>query len=288
MKLELLLGAMKNLETSRYGSPYKVIEDIRHAGENNVGVFICPEWSLTCPPGVFTEKMLNRKKPEKSIDLMFNAPDYVEYAPRDAKKILIDAIYNGLEEFNCIPDIPHSKKEHNKIVKDLLRESSKYDMVIYPGTDMFYDDKKVLYNHMPVIKKGKVISNIYKFRDGLGSRFNMAGNLKLYPSETMQKKGYSYPFDEYPIVDIYGLKTSAEICADAGILKELKINDLDLQVLSSCGNSMPVPAINRGGYIAIVDGFKKPQIKILDSYLQKVKPVKRSEEMDIFRLEFDD
>ena len=287
MKLELLLGAMKNIETSKYGSPYEVIDNIRYANEKGINVLIGPEWSLTCSPGIFTNSMLRREDAKRIVNTMFNAPDYIEYAPRDARDILAEARNSGVEKFDDTIYVPHSKREYDKIIKSLLRESRDSDMVIYPGTGMFYDSNKILYNHMPVIKAGRVIKNIYKFNDGLGSRFNLDNMLKLYPSQTSSSEDYSRSFGDSPIIEVYGLKTAVEICADAGILKKIGIRDIDLQILSSCGNSTSQQVTNKEGYLAIVDGDIEPRAKVVKKYIPKLKPVEKNERMDIFSLDFE-
>jgi hypothetical protein len=286
MRLEMLLGAMTNLETQEYGNPYEVIENIKYAKERGIDILIGPEWSLTCPPGVFSKSMIKGKKISKVIDILFNAPDYIEYAPRDAKKILIEKADMESDKFNDYPYIPHSKKEFEKILTAVAGASKNSGMLIYPGTAMSYDKDRILYNVMPVIKDGKVLKAVYKFNDGLGSKFNLEGSLMLYPSETSKDPDYSLSYGKDPIIDFNGIKTSVEICADAGILKEHGINNLDLQVLSSCGNSSTVSAVNNRGYIAVVDGLKEPEVKVIRKYVPRLKPVERNERMKIFSLEF--
>ncbi len=287
MNLELLVGAIK-MDTSDYGSPYEVIEDIRYAKKENLDVLIGPEWSLTCSPGIFPKSMLQKAKAKKVINSMFNAPNYLEYSPRDAKEILIEAVDSGIKKFDKIPYIPHSKREYDKILKDILKESKDSSMLILPGTGMFYDDKsRILYNNMPVIEDGRIIKNIYKFNDGLGSKFNLEKKLRLYPSETTKNPQYSMAFGDSPIINSHHLDIGVEICADSGLLKEMKVKDLNLQVLSSCGNSSTVPVINNNGYLVIDDGFIDPEIKVINNTNLKLKYAEKGKNMDIFNLRYD-
>lgn len=287
MTLELTLGVMNGIKTSDYGNPYRIIRNIESAKKNNVDIFVGPEWSLTYTPGVFNKNSLEGKKAKTVVETIFNAHDYIEYAPRDAKAILMEAIEESKENFIKIPQIPHSKREYKNILNKLLEISKDSDMVIYPGTGMFYDKNRVLYNHMPVINKGKIIKNLYKFNDGLGSRFNLENKLRLYPSQTSKSRDYSKSFGDSPIISVFGLKTAVEICADYGMLKELGINYLDLQIMSSCGNFSEVPAVNNNGYIVLVDGIEEKKSKVIKRYTQKIKPVKTSQSMDIYKLKFD-
>ncbi|MGC8533736.1 MAG: hypothetical protein ACP5MV_03890 [Candidatus Parvarchaeum sp.] len=319
MKIELLLGAMKNIETAKNGSPYEVIENIHRAKDKGIDVLIGPEWSLTCPPGVYTKTLIKKNKAKDAIDILFNAPDYVEYAPRDAKKILEAQIEDGLEIFDEVPRIPYSKREYQKLLNGLKMASRGSDMIIFPGTAMFYDENKVLYNVMPVVRDGELVKEIYKFRDGLGSNFNLNDELILYPTEVYSKSIYNpsknklkFTNDEKyqrfeniiytgctnaepisklsyggnPIIHFNGLLTSAEICADAGLLSEMNVNNLDLQILSSCGNSSTESVINNSGYIAVVDGFKDVEIRVSGKHTPKLRPVEKSDKMYSFNLEF--
>ena len=288
MKLELILGAMKNIETDNYGSPYTVIDNIHYAKDQNIDVLIGPEWSLTCSPGIYTESMIIGRKAKDAMEILFNDPDYIEYGPKDAKKILLEKIHDGKERFYAIPHIPHSKREYERVLSDVKKASIGSDMTIFPGTAMFYDKNRILYNVMPVISNGRVIKNIYKFGDGSGSAFNLDGALKLFPGEVSpDKNDYSLSYGKDPAVYHNGIKTAAEICIDTGILNNrYGINDLDLQILSSCGNSYAVPAVGDNGFIAVTDGFRSAEIKVTKKNGAKLKPVKKSAKMGIFRLDF--
>ncbi|MEM0142722.1 MAG: hypothetical protein QXL94_02015 [Candidatus Parvarchaeum sp.] len=287
MKIEMLLGAMDNLETSNSGSPYEVIENIHLAKDRGVNILVGPEWSLTCPSGLYPKRFVRNNKAKKAIEMLFNAPDYIEYAPRDARKILEEEVETGLERFKEVPRIPYSKREYENVIKGLKMASRGSDMLIFPGTAMFYDEDKVLYNVMPVISNGKLLKSIYKFNDGLGSEFNLENTLRLYPSEVYPKGDYSLSYGKDPIIKFNGIKTSVEICADAGILKKYGVTDLDLQVLSSCGNSSTEGVINRNGYIVVVDGLNETKIRVSDKYSSKIRPIEKSNKLQIFNLEFD-
>lgn len=319
MKIEILLGAMKNIETTDTGNPYEVIANIYRAKDRGIDVLVGPEWSLTSKSGVYVRKFIKNRKARNAIDMLFNAPDYSEYAPRDARKILEEEIDNGLEIFEEVPKIPYSKREYQKLLNGLKVASRGSDMLIFPGTAMFYDENRVLYNVMPVIRDGELIKEMYKFRDGLGSNFNLNDSLTLYPSEVYSRSIYNpnktklkfandekyYRFENVmytgctekqliskisyggnPIIYFDGLLISAEICADAGLLSRMNINNLDLQVLSSCGNSSTESVINNKGYIAAVDGFKDVQIKVSGKYTPKLKPIEKADDMHVFRLQF--
>ncbi|MCL5976049.1 MAG: hypothetical protein M1580_00430 [Candidatus Parvarchaeota archaeon] len=290
MKIEMILGAMSNIETTHNGNPYEVIANIYRAKDREIDILIGPEWSLTSASGVYVQKFIRNNKAKDAINMLFNAPDYCEYAPRDAKKILEEKI-NDESLFKEVPRIPYSKREYEKLLKGLKMASRGSDMLIFPGTAMFYDENKALYNVMPVIRNGEVIKSVYKFNDGLGSKFNLEGALKLYPSETNNDEycegKYSLSYGEDPIVNFEGINTSVEICADAGILKKYGIDNLDLQVLSSCGNSSTDSVINNSGYIAAVDGFKGVEINVSGKYAPKLRPIEKSNDLHLFNLQFD-
>lgn len=289
MKIEMLLGAMKNIETTDNGNPYEVITNIYNAKDRGIAVLVGPEWSLTSKSGVYARKLITRNKAKKALELLFNAPDYNEYAPRDARKILEEKIDNE-SVFEEVPDIPYSKREYEKLLKGLKMASKGSDMLIFPGTAMVYDEKRVLYNVMPILRGGELIKSVYKFNDGLSSRFNLDGALRLYPSETnykgYEKEDYSLSYGKNPIITFNGIKTSVEICADAGILKKYGVNNLDLQILSSCGNSSTENVINSKGYVVSVDGFRDVDIKVSGKGMFKQRPVEKSDDMYVFNLDF--
>ncbi|MCL4373152.1 hypothetical protein M1384_03770 [Candidatus Parvarchaeota archaeon] len=290
MKIEMLLGAMKNIETANNGNPYGVITNIYNAKDNGIDILVGPEWSLTSKSGIYSRKLITKNKAKDAIKLLFNVSDYNEYAPRDARKILEEKI-DDESVFEEVPDIPYSKREYERVLKDLKIASKGSDMLIFPGTAMFYDKNMTLYNVMPILRNGKVIKSIYKFNDGLSSRFNLRGALRLYPSETnyeeYKKEEYSLSYSKNPIINFNGIKTSVEICADAGILKRYGITNLDLQILSSCGNSSTDNAITRKGYVVAVDGFRDVNIRVSGKGLFKQRPIEKSEDMYLFNLEFE-
>ncbi|EEZ92536.1 MAG: hypothetical protein BJBARM4_0898 [Candidatus Parvarchaeum acidiphilum ARMAN-4] len=286
MKIELLLGGMTNLETSKYGNPSEVISNIKKAKNKNIDVLIGPEWSLTCSPRLYTKKMTKNKEAEVVINALFNAPDYMKYAPKDAKKILEEEVEEGFERFYEVPSIPYSEREYKRVLNDLTNVSKGSDMLIFPGTAMFYDEDRVLYNVMPILRDGKIVKNIYKFNDGLGSKFNLENALELYPYNKHDRDNYSLSYGKTPIINFRDIKVSAEICADAGILKKYGVKDLDLQILSSCGNNSTDRIISKQGYLAIVDGFKSPIVHVSGKYIPKLKPLEASKELQTFKLEF--
>ena len=290
MKLELLLQAIK-MSTEQYGSPYDILDNIRIAKEKNIDILVGPEWSLTSPPGIFSKSLLRGKKSEKVVEAMFNAPDYNDYVPRDAEEILLELIEEGVKKFEEVPYIPHSKIEHDKLISEIMRESKEADMLIFPGTDMFYDEKRILYNNMPIIYSGRLIKNLYKARDGLGSRFNLGGKLCLYSVENIEyfgnKPDYSQFFGNNPIIKSYGLNSAVEICADSGLLNSMGVTNLDMQILSSCGNSSTVSVTKDKGYLIAVDGFKEGTVRVNNKYERKMKPIERNKNYEIYKLDFD-
>ena len=205
MKIEMLLGAMNNIETNYNGNPYEVISNIYNAKDREIDILVGPEWSLTSISGVYPRKFIRNSKAKDAIKVLFNAPDYSEYAPRDARKILEEQIDNG-SVFENVPSIPYSKREYEKLLKGLKLASRGSDMLIFPGTAMFYDEKRALYNVMPILRNGEVIKSVYKFNDGLSSNFNLEGALKLYPSETKykeyEKRNYSLSYGKNPLLFI--------------------------------------------------------------------------------------
>jgi len=288
MKLEMLLGVMANIETHSYGDPYEVIENIYNAKERGIDILIGPEWSLTSFSGIYNRKLIKKRRIKDAINLLFNAPDYYKYATRDARDILEERIDKNAV-FEDVPRIPYSKREYEKLLIGLKMASRGSDMLIFPGTAMFYDNDRILYNVMPIIRNGEVIKSVYKFNDGLSSEFNLEGALKLYPSETHNKdeRKYFLSYGKDPIIKFRGINTSVEICADAGILKKSGVENLDLQVLSSCGNSHTENVIKNKGYLAVVDGFKEVEIKVSEGYNSKIRPIEKSKDIWVFNLQFD-
>ena len=209
MKIEMLLGAINNIETNDSGNPYEVIGNIYNANEWGIDVLVGPEWSLTSKSGIYLKKHITQNKAKNVLGDLFNAPDYNEYAPRDARKILEEKIDNE-SVFKKVPSIPYSKREYEKLLNGLKAASKGSDMLIFPGTAMFYDSNRILYNVMPILRNGKVIKSIYKFNDGLGSDFNLEGELRLYPSETnyegYRKGQYSLSYGEDPIITFKDIK----------------------------------------------------------------------------------
>jgi hypothetical protein len=283
--MKMRLGGITNIDTSEYGNPYSVIDSIQKAKYNDLDILIGPEWSLTCRPGLYNRNV-KTKKSETWVELLFNAPDYIKYAPKDARNILEEGLENDFKKFTKIPAIPYSKREYENMLKDIKYASKGSDMLIFPGTAMFYDENRVLYNVMPVISNGKIVKNIYKFHDGLSSRFNLENALKLYPYNKCNKEDYSFSYGKNPIINFNGIKTSVEICADAGMLKRQGVNGLDLQVLSSCGNSATDRVINKQGYLAVVDGLRNATVYVSSMHIPKLKPVEKFGELHIFDLEF--
>ncbi len=291
MGIDVYAGLMKNVESDYYGNPYEILENIKKGKEKNLDILVGPEWGLNSVPGVYSKSILKKQRANIALDAMFNAPDYCEYAPRDAKKILEKQVEEtGLKYFDKLPMIPYSEREYNKLVDSLKSHSKNSDMIIFPGTAMFYDQDKRLYNAMPVLKNGEVIKTLYKFRDGLGSKFNLNNTLFLYPIETQGLSGLAgleLAYGRDPRIYMDNLKIGVEICADTDVLKkDYNINDLDIHILSSCGNTSTSSAIHKNGYLLVVDGYLNPEVKVADVSSRKISPSSNESDLATFELKF--
>ncbi|MEM3191021.1 MAG: hypothetical protein QW292_02820 [Candidatus Parvarchaeota archaeon] len=323
MTLSLEVGLMRNIETHNYGDPYKVIENISLSKERNLDVLIGPEWSMTHEPNVLLYDDFKDMGPDEVLDKLFDFHEDLIYAPKDAKKLLEELLDSGRLKFNSklypldvfahkkfrnLPQdylkshkfivngvemlkvintvkIPYSKREYLKLIKSIKKETEGSDLLVVPGTAMYYDRDLKLYNAAPVIYNGRTLRTFYKLRDGGGSSFNLNGTLKLSPdpySGTM--------FEAYgnnPVVYFKGKKIGIEICADSGILKAYYgIDFLDLQILVSCGVDGYLKATSKDGYLAIVDGLGKTTARV-KSREGVLKPTRRYPEMDVFTLKYD-
>ncbi|MGC8698601.1 MAG: hypothetical protein ACP5RE_00220 [Candidatus Acidifodinimicrobium sp.] len=322
MALSLEIALMKNIETHNFGDPYKVIDNIDYAKAQGIDIIAGPEWSLTHELNVLPYDKFKLKDTGETLDALFEVSKDFKYAPKDAKVILERQLYEGnldfkttlyplrkfKEKFNVshqeltkykilnlnggefikvikVPKVPYSEREYTRLVSTIKKHSVGSDILIIPGTAMYYTGSLKLYNAAPVIQNGKVINSFYKVRDGGGSKFNLNGALELV--SFVGSKSFSKGYGEDPTLYFNGLKLGVEICADTGMLKyAYGINDLDLQLLISCGMKFSVSATKHQGYKSIVDGYKRVYTSVMRDNSKKLEPEHEGSYIDIFRLEY--
>lgn len=322
MVLSLEVGLMNNVETHNSGDPYKVIDNIEHAKADNLDVIVGPEWSLTHSPNILPYEEFKSKSEGEMLDALFDTDSSLTYAPRDAKKILEKQLSDGTLKFGYgglyplrkfiertgnlpqaytktkrihfngeaalkvvnVPRVPYSKREYVRLLDTIRRQSIDSDLLVIPGTAMYYDHNLNLHNVAPILHDGKVLKSFHKLSDGGSSSFSLNGALKLYPDPYEGSSLEAYGIN--PNIYFRGLKVGVEICADSGILKnDYRINDLDLQVLVSCGIIESLPATKPSGYISVVDGCKDVSLSV-SRRGRELKPERRDMYMDIFRLKY--
>ena len=319
MVLSLEVGLMNNVETHSSGDPYKVIDNVERAKAYNLDVIVGPEWSLTHELTVLLYDEFKSKSEGEILDSLFDADRSLTYFPRDAKKILEKQLDDGKLKFGYklyplrrfmektanlqqdytktkifhfdgeevlkvvqVPKVPYSRREYTKLLDTLRERSLDSDLLIIPGTAMYYDHNLNLHNVAPILHDGKVLKSFHKLSDGGSSSFSLNGALKLYPDPYEGSSLEAYGIN--PNIYFRGLKVGVEICADSGILKnDYRINDLDLQVLVSCGIVESLPATKPSGYISVADGCKDVSLSV-SRRGRELKPGRRDMYMDIFRL----
>lgn len=322
MVFDLEVGLMRNIETHNYGDPYKVIKNISLSEERGLDVLVGPEWSLTHEPNILLYENFKDKDPREIIEGLFDFHKDLIYAPEDAKRILerlLDEgrlkfksklypsnrfrhkfrnmpqnhsksrrfMVNGVKKLKVMepPSIPYSKREYLKLIGSIKEQTRNSDMLVIPGTAMYYDKDLRLYNAAPVVHSGRISRTFYKFKDGGGSSFNLNGMLKISPDQ-YDNIGFE-PYGRDPLVHFKGKRIGVEICADSGVLKtDYGVDDLDLQVLVSCGISGYLDATRKGGYIAIMDGCKE-MTRSVKSGGNTLRPTRRYPEMDVFTLRYE-
>ena len=321
MVLSLEVGLMNNVETHSSGDPYKVIDNVERAKAYNLDVIVGPEWSLTHELTVLLYDEFKSKSEGEILDSLFDADRSLTYSPHDAKKILEKQLDDGKLKFGYklyplrrfmektanlqqdytktkifhfdgeevlkvvqAPRVPYSRREYTKLLDTLRERSLDSDLLIIPGTAMYYDHNLNLHNVAPILHNGKVLKSFHKLSDGGSSSFSLNGALKLYPDPYEGSSLEAYGTN--PNIYFRGLKVGVEICADSGILKnDYRINDLDLQVLVSCGIVESLPATKLSGYISVVDGCKDVSLSV-SRRGRELKPGRRDMYMDIFRLKY--
>lgn len=247
---KMKIGLTDEFYSYDYGSPEHMLEVIDTYKKKNLDMMVGPEWGLNAKPeGLYSAQKF--KNLDDFIDNAFTAETKIsDYAPKDAKSLLLKNRDNI--KFRKYNNIPYSEAEAYKVIGALKEHSKNCDTLILPGTMVSYDKKGRLYNYMPVIQNGKHIKNIYKISDGGTRFFNLFGVLKLALDDEDCDKEYFVPKNNVLYAD--GRKIGVEICSDSGLLRGADIKDLDIQVLSSCGNSMIEPAVASGKYVVCADG----------------------------------
>lgn len=141
----------------------------------------------------------------------------------------------------------YRREEKERIVEDIARRTSQRRTLVFPGTFMWEDRKKVR-NSTPVISEGRVIKEYCKHLDGgtrdIAEHYNLEARLG-------KERGTSFKWN--------GLDVGLEICADHGELKiNGKIPELDLQVVLACGMSLYEwnLKLKEGGHAVLCDGSK--------------------------------
>ena len=247
---KIKIGLTDGFYSYDYGSPEYMLNVIDEYKRKNLDVIVGPEWGLNAKPeGLYSTRQF--KNLDDFIDNAFTSETKIsDYAPKDAKSVLLknrDSI-----KFRKPNNVPYSEAEAYKVIDALKEHSKNCDTLILPGTMVSYDDKGKLLNYMPVIQNGKHLKNIYKISDGGTRFFSLFGLLKLGIDEENCDKEYFVPENNVLYAD--NRKVGVEICADSGLLREVGVKDLDLQVLSSCGNSTIEPAVEKGKYVVCADG----------------------------------
>jgi hypothetical protein len=165
--------------------------------------------------------------------------DAVEVAKKEGADIFVGPEWSFME---IHPD-PYSPRETRQILEKLRAASKGSKMLIVPGTLMVYTASGRLYNLLPIFGDGKLMYSYIKRTDGGSKDYN----LQRYKLQFGKKSG---------VFTYGGLKFGVEVCRDAFAcgLYERGVRNLDVQILSSAGNSYTTAAINDSGITICVDG----------------------------------
>ena len=247
---KMRIGLTEGFYSYDYGSPEHIFYLIDEHKGKNLDLLVGPEWGLNAKPeGLYYRRKF--KNLDDFIDNAFTAETKIsDYAPKDAKSILLKN--RDRLRFSTLNNIPYSEAEAHRVIDALKEHSKNCDTLILPGTMVSYDNKGRLSNYMPVIQNGKHLKNIYKISDGGTRFFSLFGVLEFAINEDECDIERFVPKNNVLYAD--NKKIGVEICADSGRLREVGVKDLDLQVLSSCGNYTIEPAVEEGKYVVCADG----------------------------------
>lgn len=149
-------------------------------------------------------------------------------------------------EYNFVPNKPFTVAGRDELFETLEGITQGHDTLVMPGT-CFWEENGYLHNTMPILHNGELIATYDKMRDG---------------GETYAAGVYGLTFKPGKEIGLFSYKDiniGVEICADHGysVLKNAGINNLDLQIVSSCGMSLKSDsnATHLGGYQIITDGL---------------------------------
>jgi hypothetical protein len=150
---------------------------------------------------------------------------------------------------NNVDEKPLNYKKFAKLLDYIKGISKQSDTLIMPGTAVISTKSKNMYNVMPVFYRGKVIFSTIKKADG-GTSF--------FGNERYRLVGRNYSIEN--TFQWKGLNIGIEICADSGRLYYERKNELDIQILSSCGMRDTNLSIGDNKYLICSDGDHSPGI----------------------------
>lgn len=140
---------------------------------------------------------------------------------------------------------PYTREEKDSIIEDLLAHSEGSEMLIFPGTMVYYN-RNAICNLLPIIRNGKIVYMYHKKRNGGDSVFKPDKQVDFRPGE------------EPNVFKLDGYRIGIEICADSGNLfydtYYAGEDGVDLQVFVASGLSSTVNALKNGGLFFYSNG----------------------------------
>ena len=170
------------------------------------------------------------------------------------------------------PDRVMSEKEKKSYVEEIKEATKGKDVLVLPGTFLWYDKEESIHDTAPIISEGEQIKEYHKFTNGnmfyfLPEKCEFIYDCPKDKPWNISKKWMNS--EQGGIFKWNGNKVGVEICSDhySGMLREAEVekDDFDLQVVISCG-IMLCPesvAVKKGGYAVYCDGDHKPSTQII-------------------------
>lgn len=152
----------------------------------------------------------------------------------------------------------YSESEKDEILGEIAEKTKDTESLIIPGSIM-WEDKKFYYNAAPLISEGMIIGEAYKDGDGGTSGIARKSGKKQFRPWTPKTEEDLLDRTKDGIFKWREYDVGVEICCDHGHIRKLKVYDLDLYFLVSCGQdimkgSLP---IRQGGYALCSEGSRK-------------------------------
>lgn len=234
-----------DLETYGHGSPDIVLESIRKAKKHNLDLLVGPEWSLSAPgdgtgprayPYGEAKSLIDLLKTETIGSDMLVVPGTFVYF-KDLADVKEKFIANSAEISLKHPEECEREINPNDIKNGIV------NIKRGPFSKIFPSKRFVGYDYMPVLSNGKIVYSLTKEENGGTGSFLGKRTIRGYIPKSRK-------------FEFSGLSFGAEICSDAGRLRREDVKNLDVQIVSLCGQLYSPPNVLReGGVYVYSNGY---------------------------------